>query len=371
MDKKIYTCLISVFVLMISVLTFMQTPFQFGEKFVDGISEPLITVQSTEEYFTENLAFRDILRDVNFAMKRTAGYVEMDGLFLVDDGLIKRNSAHNASSIVTANTEAIIDYANSTIAQTAVVLLPTTASIYQDKLPLYATDTLINERKQIEDIYKDFSGSAMAINAYTRLFDERDEYIYYNTSQELTMRGGYEVYCVIADRFGLSKEPENSFSIQYLNTPYYGELYSQLGYDYDAQDTVAVYHYMDKPLIYDVEHWIRYETKQYHSLYPINTVTGSNPKDAILGGVSPKITIKTFPLATTRSLLIFGDENALSFLPFLALNYSEITYVNPSLMTNGEIAQIVPDDYSQIIFAFSIESYTNDEMAPKIAREYV
>ena len=62
---------------------------------------------------------------------------------------------------------------------------------------------------------------------------------------------------------------------------------------------------------------------------------------------------------------MLGDRTALSYLPFLAGHYQKITFLDFSLLTASEIAAFNPDDYTQVLFAYSLDTYLNTEHPAK------
>ena len=366
MDKKILSLLIMLLVIGTTGLTALYAPFSPKDEFVSSISRPEITTESLERYFTENLFLKDTLKSLNLTLRRLMGNVEIQNVFITPSGLVKRYTPDSDENIAKKNTEAIINYATQSPSPTGVMILPTASAIYQDRLPLYATQTLSNEKLIIEEINKKYSGFAMAVNVYPSLFKQRSKNIYFNTHNTLTMDGGYIVYTILAQRLGLVPKNMNDFHIQYVTYPFYGDLSSQLGYRHTIDDKIALYNYTTQPSLHIVDHWQRYESKRYSTLYPLHTINQTSPKNAILGGMSPRIDITSHGTSTNQSLLVVGDENMLSVIPFLATHYSTITFVDPKQLTAGELALIDTDSYNQTLFAFSIENYTNTNLWEKL-----
>ena len=60
-----------------------------------------------------------------------------------------------------------------------------------------------------------------------------------------------------------------------------------------------------------------------------------------------------------ESLLIFADETVLSYLPFLAIHYGNVTVVNLEQATPEQIASLSLDGYDQVLFAYSVNNILN------------
>ena len=57
------------------------------------------------------------------------------------------------------------------------------------------------------------------------------------------------------------------------------------------------------------------------------------------------------------SVLIFADDTALSYLPFLIVHYEHITVVNPAEATDDQLAALDPDEYDQVLFTYSVKTF--------------
>ena len=63
-------------------------------------------------------------------------------------------------------------------------------------------------------------------------------------------------------------------------------------------------------------------------------------------------------IGLSGSILIFGDESAKSWLPFLASNYSKITFVDLDLLTVTMLSEIVTAEYDHVLFAYSTAAFS-------------
>ena len=60
-----------------------------------------------------------------------------------------------------------------------------------------------------------------------------------------------------------------------------------------------------------------------------------------------------------NSILIFGDESAKSWLPFLASNYEKITFVDLNAVSEDLLFSVKAKDYGQILFAYSTATFSS------------
>lgn len=351
------------FGLLITILlagTFLQRPPAFDEQMLATLGRPTRMVENLEQYFRENLFLRQPLRTLSLGMQLTTGNRLRNGLYLCDDGLVQNFAPSEDTSLHKQNTEALRDFASETGLSTALLLLPTASSIYQEQLPPFAAQVQFDQSAFIRATSEALMGEVAVIDIYPTLYVARNEPLYYRTDSDLTSRGGYLAYTALVRRLGLTPLDSTAFHQQFYPTPYYGDLYQQWGLPGVRADTVSAYHLVSNPPTVRVEHWLRFEQKVYHTLYPTQASASGNPRDMILGGHSPRITITNdSPAASGKPLLVLGDSNALSVLPFLALHHQQITYADPSLLTAGELEMLSATDYAQVVFLFSMETYMN------------
>ena len=78
----------------------------------------------------------------------------------------------------------------------------------------------------------------------------------------------------------------------------------------------------------------------------------------VFGGISPVMEITSAEsLGERSSILIFGDESAKSWLPFLSSNFGKITFVELDLADEKLLSRISAADYDEILFAYSTSSF--------------
>lgn len=369
MKNRVLPIVFIIIILSISVSTMAFSDFEPSSGTLTLIGRPTRLADEAESFFRYNLSVRQPLRNLYLKLRTGSGQHELNGIYLADDSLVERFVPTEDASIHKRNTAKLLEFAQSVSAPVAAVLLPTSSAIYQDKLPPYAAEIQFNQHGYIEKVNDSLTGTIAALNVYPELFAARGEYIYYRTANELTSRGGYLVYRSLANRLGLSPYDEAGFHQQFLATPYYGDLYSKWGYGGVKGDFVTLYHPIKSDLpLFTVNHWLRFEEKTYHTLYPAEAALDGNPMNMLLGGHSPRITITNHSLNESfGKLLVLGDRNALGILPFMSLHYSQTTLADPDLLTDSELASIDPGEYDQIIFIFSLDRYMNSSQPARAA----
>lgn len=323
-------------------------------------AHPTVFAEELEDLLRENLPFREELRSGALRLRMLGGGAEQNGIFLVEDGLIPNLTVTANTTIHRGNTRRILSTIEESSSTSYFMLIPTSCAIYRDKLPSYAP--IYQQRSFIESTYKQFYGSAVTVDAYNALLYSDSEYLYYRTEDNLTSLGGYALYQALAPRLGFTAKPLQQFMASYDIRDYYGDLYDRWGYGGVRPDLIVTYRDVLSDSTSQVLSWDRSSQRTYDTLFPQDEV--GDGMDIFLGGYAPRIEIITRG-DRSSSLLVLGDRTALSYLPFLAGHYQRITFLDFSLLTASEIRAFDPDEYTQILFAYSLDSYLNTEYPAK------
>lgn len=289
---------------------------------------------------------------------RNIGIDEQDGIFITENYLLE-NIRQGDPELLEYNISQIQNFVHNNDVRTSFMLIPTAVAIKQQLIS--STAPIYNQKALINEVYATLSSSATLIDCYSSLFSAHDQYTYYRTASNLTSLGGYYVYTSIANRLGLDARGLNQFEIEHLATNYYGDLYERCSYKGSPADIVALYEFRQFDRKYKVEHTDGDETKAYYSIFQRHLEHISNPTDVILGGFSPRIDISIVS-PFDSSLLIFGDETVISYLPFLMVHYSNITFISLSSLSESEIIDFSGSDYDNVLFAYSVDSFLNDNV---------
>ena len=327
-----------------------------------GWDHPAVLAEQLEDFLRENLPFREDLRGAVLRLRMAGGSSEQDGIFLVEDGLVEDLRVTDNTALHRANTRQILSVMERSSSPAYFMLIPTACAIYRDKLPEYAP--LYNQRGYIENTYKQFYGTASTVDAYNALLYSDSDYLYYRTENNLTALGGYALYQALGARLGFTPRPLSQFEISYDIHDYYGSLYRRWGYGGVRGDVIATCRDVQSATASRVLSWERYSQRTYQTLYPREAAVSGDGLDVILGGPAPRIEIVTEG-GRSSSLLVLGDRTAVSYLPFLAEHYGRVTFLDFSLLTASEIEAFDPDDYTQILFAYSMDTYLNTEHPAK------
>lgn len=353
-------------VLLTAVASFAADPVTAGGLFRLEWSYPEILAEDLELYFQSNIPFSDKMKDVRLTLQVFGGSREVDGLFLAEDGLIE-NFQQGDAVYNGKNSTTIQNFVDHYDIPSYLMVVPTAAAIYQDRLPAQAP--LYNQRQFLEELAADMSGRVNVVDVYLPLYYARDQYLYYRTAPELTTLGQYTVYQTLSKRMGFAPRPLDEFVLQRVAADYYGPLYEQWPYGGVRGDVVTCYENTALHRAYEVRHWDRYEQRCYYTLFPTEATLEGDVSRAILGGASPRIEIAALGMSAP-TLLVIGDESSIGVLPFLALHYQEIHYINPALLTDSELAALDLEGYDHMLLVYSLDTYLNSDDPARIEAIY-
>lgn len=286
--------------------------------------------------------------------------VKQRGIFISENCLMK-NIDEPVKSYVDMNIEGIASFAEEMRqdrVQTYFMLIPTSGAILQQNLPRYADSVMVNQRRFIDEVYNRISGSTITIDAYSSLFDKRNEYIYYRTENNLTSLGGYYVYSAMLPRLELGQAQIKQFDVDYIAGSFYGDLAKESGYTSVSPDTVSLFRYgaaNSRTHEFLVTHKSAAGEKTYHTLYPMHTSVNDSIFNIFLGGAPPITDIYT-STGQAANILLFADRTSISYAPLLVNNCERLTIVNLSSF-NFMLDEINLEEYDKIVFAFSTESF--------------
>lgn len=312
--------------------------------------------KGADAFVSSNFPFQEQLKQMATSLRLFSGQREQNGIYITDNHLLE-NIQEQDPSIGEGNIQAITSFVETNKVPSYLMLIPTSTAIHQDESPSYAP--VMDQRKYIENIYRSVSGRVSTVDVYQTLLDHREEGIYYKTHSNLTGLGGYYVYSVLARRLSFEVNPLDWYEMQYSGKSFYGDLYWRVPYYKIEPDLLTFFHFSKYRREYRVLHCYPNEVKSYYTLYPTHLLSGDQPFDSFLGGISPIVKI-TSTAPYDQRLLLFADHTASSYLPFLCNRYKEITVVDLSQTTPQMIGDLDIRQYDQIIFAYSVDTFVQD-----------
>lgn len=323
--------------------------FQEGED-IDEWSQRIVISGFSEVNFLKELAP---------SLLYSFGTARHDGIFITPQYLLEDIFVKD-DRIFDNNLKVLNDFCENSEIPAYICIVPTAIAIKQQELPKMAT--IYNQKLMITGVYDELFGKAEAVDAYSALFSAREQYLYYRTEPRLTGLGGYYVYLSMGDALGFVPYELNKFKISHTENDVYGTLYKRVNNKKFPPDVISRYEFTENSNI-SVTHRENGEGRKYYSLFPKETEPLKSPFEISLGGYS-KIMETLNPFGDNTSLLILGDESASAYLPFLALNFKKITFLDLNRLSVEELLKIKANEYSKILFCYSAENFLNEKLPP-------
>lgn len=352
--KKFSSLLILLMVLSISVCVLINMAS------ADAFSDKVLNPENFENAVSENLPFRDSLSDLMGRIQYFSGVRHFGNIYIGANGSLLKDIEAPTSRTFSAAKSYISGYAEKNQIKPYFMLVPTAAVILQHEIDDYAREEIYSQRNMINNMYSQFDGKLRTTDVYQTLFDHKDEYIYYHTEDIPTSLGGYYIYGELCDRLDLPQNSMESFSAAYLAHGFYGSLADEFFRPYSASDFITLYEYTGEDCSFHVRHIYDDKARSSDSLFVYDENAVENKTDMILGEHSPITEItRSENSSITGSILIFGDESAKTWLPFLATNYLHITFVDLDLANENMLRKIVTAEYDHVLFAYSTGAFSS------------
>lgn len=332
-----------------------------------GIDYPAIKknittdVTNNEAFLKKAFPLSRTLKSMRTKLQYRLGTKEQNGVFITDGRLIENISEPN-EAYVSENIAAILEFTAKQSVPTYITLIPTASAILQSDTPKFAT--IYDQKRFIEDVYKNFAGKLSCIDVYSTLFQNREESLYYNTETLLAPQGGYLVYNVLSKRMGNTPYSLDRFEIEYLEGSFTGSLIGRVDYNDVPPDRIGLYRFVGRDKEFSVTQKGTRD-KIYNDLYQEHTQALSGPLSVYFGGLSPLVEIQQRQ-RSQGNLLLFSDSQAISFLPFLACEHQRITYIDLQKIAAKTLSEIDFGQYDEILFAFSTDTFMHVDSLARI-----
>ncbi len=204
------------------------------------------------------------------------------------------------------------------------MVVPTSVEFY---LPKKYSKYSSSEKESIDYIYSCLSPDVTPIDAYSKLAEHTDEYIYLRTDHHWSPLGAYYAYTAFCEALGMEYHPITDYT-EKVKDGFVGSLYGYTN-DITLANAPEQFHYFLPP---DVTYSV--QTYYYDTLAPKNGgalfheyVEGANCYGMFLGAdaIHTKITTST---KNGRKIVVFKESYGNAFVPFLVNNFEEIYVID-------------------------------------------
>ena len=369
--SKITALLTIVFIAIFSVCTF------FGKKKDYSVDEnrPLAaapTVKAGELYdgrtaekldrcMTDHFAGRSSWLVGSTLIQKELSESIVNGVYVSEERLINAEQSSGAEPVASA--DIFENFAENYDGMVYFAAIPTSAGVYGDVLPSHITGP--SESQQISELYEALDGDIRKIDAYNILKMLKDNYIYYRSDTKWTSYGAYCVYKTVIQKLGIIPTAYDKFSIEHVTDNFRGDLYNRTMSKAPRADIMDVFEYREGAEVTSCIVVRRDGINAEGKIFDKSRLETGDMYSMYLGEPVPVMRITT-SANTDKKLLVIQDSFADCFVPFLLQHYSEITVLDPSVMSGGMSAYVDPNEYEQTLFLFGIDTLGDRKMLSKI-----
>ncbi len=328
---------------------------------VKDLPSEISTAEKIEKAVSLSVPLREELSELMDGIRYLSGVRHFGNIYIGNEGSLLLDIEKPSSRVFSLAENYILSFAEKIQTKPYFMLVPTSSSILQQEIDAFAAEEIYNQRNMINNMYSRFRGEVRTTDVYQTLFDHRDEYIYYHTENLPTSLGGYYIYGELCSRLGIEQNEMDSFSAAYVAHGFYGNLATDFLRPYASPDFITFYEYTGEKNDIIIEHKHANGTSSIsNDLFVYNEKAFDDKTKMILGNLPPVLEITSSGNFGERgSILIFGDESAKSWLPFLSTNYERITFIRLNSASENLLSEIVPEEYDQILFAYSTSDFVS------------
>ena len=308
-----------------------------------------------ESYAVDQFIFRDFWVGLKSDIERFTLKNENKGIFFGKDGYLLENFKRDDKTLED-NIKSINYFINETKdLKTYLLLAPNSVSIYDDKLPFFASP--YDQTKIIDKVKDGLNDRSNFINVYPILRDKKEEYIYFKTDHHWTMRGSYYSYKKLSEAIGIKPYVMDDFTIEVVADDFYGTYYSKANNKHLNGDFIEVF----RPN-FDISYSVNYvyDNKKSDTLYELNHLDKRDKYSIFLDGNHSLVTIKS-DVKNDKKLVIFKDSYSHNFIPFLANHYKEIHIIDLRYYKANVYEYIKKNNIKEALFLYNIKTFSEDK----------
>ncbi len=230
------------------------------------------------------------------------------------------------------------------------LLAPAAANVLSDELPPFAP--VSNQVRDIQEFEAKLQGVTM-LDAASALSSHKSEQMFYRTDHHWTSEGAYAVFEATAAQMGITPLSYEGYPV---TTSFQGTLASKSG-RWSAKDTISVYEAQNSDVEYIVYHPDSGEKKA--TMFETDKLKEKDQYTLFFGGNYPLVEIKT-TAESEKSLLVFKDSYANSYMQFLYPYYKSIIMVDPRYYYDNIETAMTSYGITDVLFLYSGDTLSAD-----------
>ncbi len=229
------------------------------------------------------------------------------------------------------------------------LLVPTSAEFYlPEKYKQYSN----SEKACIDYVYSALSPSVTTVDAYSKLAEHKDEYLYFRTDHHWTPLGAYYAYAAFCEQLGMEYPTLDKYEHK-VKEGYVGSLY---GYTSDVvlKDNPDTFNYYIPPDKYTAYYYnyANLSSKGSGSLF-FENVSGGNCYSMFIGADAVHTKVVT-EHKNGRKIAVFKESYGNAFVPFLVSNFEEIYVFDIRYFGKNAVEYMKQNGITDVLFIDNI-----------------
>ena len=303
-----------------------------------------------EDYASDQIALRDTWVSIKALGEMLSGKRENNGIYFADDDTLIRRVEEPDAAFVDGNIQNLRSFVEQADVPVYFGLIPTAASIWQDKLPEGAPSA--DEKAWMEYLYS--RSGAENIDLAAALEAHSGEEIYYRTDHHWTSLGAFYGANAILDTMGLEELELSDYTARVVSDSFLGTNYSSAGAWWVSPDTITAYVPEEGKEV--TSNFTGRE--EQGSLYVEEQLEVKNKYAYFLGGNQPLCVIRS--QTEGPKILVIRDSYSDCLAPFLTERFSEVHLFDLRYNRLSPADYIREHDIDVVLVLYSFDTFTSD-----------
>lgn len=246
-------------------------------------------------------------------------------------------------------------------------LVPTSATIYKDKLPDNAP--IVDEQLLEKEIKDKMPEKLKFISPYDSLVKNSEQYIYYKTDHHWTTLGAYLGYTDFCSEASIEPYTLDNYDCLEVTDSFYGTLFSKSLHSVKEPDKINIYLPKGEDERQNIVEYVD-EKEVTGTFYDTSYLSKTDKYSVFFKSNHPLIKISTVAEGN-KSIVIFKDSYANSFVPFLTQNYSKIYMVDPRYYCDN-INDVMKEagKEADVLFLYNYNTFATDNNLCEVLNNY-
>lgn len=314
-------------------------------------------IEAVENFLTDHFLLRDSFMNLYASVLKAEGKTEINNVYLGSEGYLieKTDDYKNLDKII----DKVNTLGNKLEANIWLMLVPTSVTVYSDKLPQNAV--CASEIAAINTIYNQVSSNINCIDVTEALLENKDKYnLYYKTDHHWTTYGAYVAYVEYCKKVGLNSFDIGEYNIKEISKTFYGTVFSKVNDTTVMPDSMHVFNKAR-----DLS--ITYQKEISNSLYKQEYLQKKDKYSYFLNNINDVITIENNQIKNAdaspykgKVLLVVKDSYANCFIPFLTDYYEKIVVLDTRYYMYGVSALASNIGASDVLVLYNMGTIDTD-----------